>query len=71
MEWRKRFQGLATNDFHSPAPSPKVEQCPLAGYAALEEVENNTLDGKLWGYSGFKLSIGYISHIDKLRRTVP
>lgn len=47
MEWRKRFQGLATNDFHSPAPSPKVEQRPLAGYVALEEVETNTLNEKI------------------------
>jgi transposase len=35
----KGVQGLATNDLHSPAPSPKVEQRPLAAYAALEEGE--------------------------------
>jgi hypothetical protein len=32
-------QGLATNEHHSPVPSPKVEQRPLAAYAALEESE--------------------------------
>jgi hypothetical protein len=32
-------QGLATDEHHSPVPSPKVEQRPLAAYAALEESE--------------------------------
>jgi transposase len=35
----KDVQGLATNDLYSSAPSPKVEQRPLAAYAALEEGE--------------------------------
>jgi transposase len=35
----KGTQGLATNDPHSTVPSPKVEQRPLAAYAALEEGE--------------------------------
>lgn len=35
----KGVQGLATNDLSSSAPSPKVEQRPLAAYAALEEGE--------------------------------
>jgi transposase len=35
----KGVQGLATNDPHSTVPSPKVEQRPLAAYAALEEGE--------------------------------
>ncbi|MED4271587.1 IS21 family transposase [Geobacillus stearothermophilus] len=35
----KDVQVLAANDLYSSAPSPKVEQRPLAAYAALEEGE--------------------------------